>query len=105
MRVLIVGASKVGEAVTKYLCQEGHDVVVIDSEADRIDLVTDRFDCNGYAGNGASFELLNKAGAASSKMLIAVTKSDETNILCCSVGKKLGIKHTIAAIRKPEYRS
>lgn len=105
MRVLIVGASKVGEAVTKYLCQEGHDVVVIDNEAGRIDAITDRFDCNGYTGNGASVELLKKAGAASSKMLIAVTKSDETNILCCAVGKKLGIKHTIATIRKPQYRS
>lgn len=105
MRVLVVGASKVGESVTKYLCNEGHDVIVIDSEADRIDAITDKFDCNGYTGNGASVELLKKAGAASSKMLIAVTKSDETNILCCLVAKKLGIKHTIAVIRKPEYRA
>ena len=105
MRVIVVGASKVGEVVVEYLCNEGYDVVVIDSDAARINDITDKYDCNGFTGNGASVSLLKKAGIDSSKMLIAVTKSDETNILCCSVSKKLGIKHTIAAVRGPGYRT
>lgn len=103
MRVIVVGASKIGETVVENLCSDGHDVVIIDSDASRVDAMTDKYDCNGFAGNGASVELLKKAGIDSSKMLIAVTKSDETNILCCSVAKKLGIAHTIAAVRSPEY--
>ncbi len=104
MRVIVVGASKVGEVVVEYLCNDGYDVVVIDNDAARINEITDKYDCNGFTGNGASVNLLKKAGIDSSKMLIAVTKSDETNILCCSVSKKLGIKHTIAAVRSPGYK-
>lgn len=105
MRVIIVGASKVGEVVTKYLCNEGHDVVVIDNEAGRINNITDKFDCNGFVGNGTSSELLKKAGIDSAKMLIAVTKNDETNILSCAVAKQLGIERTIAAVRGAEYKN
>lgn len=103
MRVIIVGASKVGYALTRHICDEGFDVVVIDKDAERIDEVTDLADCNGYVGNGSSPQLLKKAGIDSAALFIAVTKQDETNILCCNVAKKLGVKRTIAAIRGPEY--
>ena len=103
MRVIIVGASKVGFALAKHICEEGYDLVVIDRDPACVDAITDSFDCNGYVGNGSSPELLKKAGIASATVLVAVTKDDETNILCCSVAKKLGVKRTIAAVRGPEY--
>lgn len=103
MRVIIVGASKVGYALAKHICEEGYDLVVIDRDPACVDAITDSFDCNGYVGNGSSPELLQKAGIASATVLVAVTKDDETNILCCSVAKRLGVKRTIAAVRGPEY--
>lgn len=103
MRVIIVGGSKVGYALTKHICEEGFDVVIIDKDEERIGQITDAFDCNGYVGNGGSPGLLKKAGIDSASLLIAVTKSDETNIMCCGVAKKLGVKRTIAAVRGPEY--
>ena len=103
MKVIIVGASKVGYALARHICKEGYDLVVIDREEACVDAITDAFDCNGFVGNGSSPELLKKAGIASATVLVAVTKDDETNILCCSVAKKLGVKRTIAAVRGPEY--
>ncbi len=105
MRVLIVGVSKVGESLVKYICKEGHDVVVIDTNEAKIDMITDRYDCNGFVGNGTSVDMLKKAGIDSASLLVAVTKQDEVNILCACVAKKLGIKRTIAAVRNPEYKS
>ena len=103
MKVIIVGASKVGYALARHICEEGYDLVVIDRDAACVDAITDAFDCNGFVGNGSSPELLKKAGIASATLLVAVTKDDETNILCCSVAKQLGVKRTIAAVRGPEY--
>lgn len=105
MRVIVIGCSKVGKSLIKYLCKEGHDVVVIDKNAYSIDLITDSYDCNGYVGNGSSNALLQKAGIASTSLVIAVTKDDETNILCCNIAKKLGVKKTVAAVRNPEYNA
>lgn len=105
MRVIIVGVSKVGYALTKYICGEGHDVVVIDKIESRINEITDAFDCNGYVGNGASPSLLKKAGIDSTSLFIAVTKQDEVNLMCCNVAERLGVKRTIAAIRNPEFDS
>lgn len=104
MRVIIIGCSRVGEAITRIMCDEGHDVVVIDSDAEKIEKITDKYDCNGYTGNGGSPLLLTKAGIESTSLVIAVTKSDETNILCCDVAKKLNVKMTIAAIRSANFK-
>lgn len=103
MRVIIVGASKVGFALASHIVKEGYDLVVIDRSPEKIDAITDAFDCNGYVGNGCCSELLRKCGIDSASVFVAVTKDDETNILCCSAAKKLGVKRTIAAVRGPEY--
>ena len=103
MRVIIVGAGKVGFALARHITREGYDLVVIDRKPEKVDAITDAFDCNGYVGNGCCTELLRKCGIDSASVFVAVTKSDETNILCCSAAKKLGVKRTIAAVRGPEY--
>lgn len=104
MRVVIIGCSKVGEALTRIMCDEGHDVVVVDTDSEKIEYITEKYDCNGFVGNGGSPIILSKAGIDSASLLIAVTKYDETNILCCDVAKKLDVKLTIAAIRTPDYK-
>lgn len=103
MRIIIIGASKVGYALAERISREGYDLVVIDRDQEKIDGYTDSFDCNGFVGNGGNPELLKKAGIDSASVFIALTKEDETNIMCCSVAKSLGVAHTIAAVRGPEY--
>lgn len=103
MRVMVIGASKVGFALVKQLCREGADVIVIDKDPKKIDAITDAFDCNGYVGNGSNAELLKKSGIDSTSLFIAVTKEDESNLLCCSVAKKLGVKKTVAAVDNPDF--
>ena len=60
MRVIIVGASKVGYALAKHICEEGYDLVVIDKNAKQVDLFTDAMDCNGFVGNGSSPSMLKR---------------------------------------------
>ena len=103
MRVIIVGASKVGYALAKHICEEGYDLVVIDKNAKQVDMFTDAMDCNGFVGNGSSPSMLKKAGVDAASVLVAVTKEDETNLLSCNVAKQLGVKKTIAAVRTPAY--
>ncbi len=103
MRIVIVGVGKVGKVLTEYLVQEGHDVVIIDNDAKLIDESVNVFDVRGVVGNGASYEIQLEAEVNLADVMIAATSSDEVNILCCLVGKKNGVKHTIARVRNPEY--
>lgn len=103
MRVIVVGASKVGNALLKLISRENVDIVVIDENEEAIEEITNTYDCNGFVGNGSSPVLLKKAGIESASLLVALTKSDETNLLCCGVAKKFGVKRTVAAVRGPEF--
>lgn len=105
MKVIIVGGGRVGETLAKNILEEGHDVIVIDSNHEIIEAVTNRLDCNGIVGNGATSSILKRAGVKSSKLVIAVTQSDEVNLMCSIMAKKLGARHTIARVRKREYLS
>lgn len=102
MRIVIVGAGKVGMALTQQLSAE-HRVTVIDQEPQLINNIINVYDVMGICGNGASYEIQMEAEASKAELLIATTSSDEINILACLVAKKLGVKHTIARIRNPEY--
>ncbi|MDD5602093.1 MAG: NAD-binding protein, partial [Candidatus Izemoplasmatales bacterium] len=103
MRIIIVGIGKVGKVLAEYLSQEGHDLVIIDTDAKLVEDSANVFDVKGVIGNGASYDTQMEAEADKTDLLIAVTNSDELNILCCLVGKKNGVKHTIARVRDPEY--
>ena len=102
MRIVIVGAGKVGMALTQQLSQE-HNVTVIDQAPRLINNIINIHDVMGICGNGASYEVQKEAEVDKAELLIATTSSDEINILACLVAKKLGVKHTIARIRNPEY--
>lgn len=103
MKVLVVGNGKVGKAIIHHVCQEGHEVVVVDNNPRVIEQLTDQYDIVGLCGNGASYDVLENAGADKADVFIASTSSDETNILSCLVAKKLGAKSTIARVRNYEY--
>ena len=103
MRIVVVGAGKVGRVLTEQLAAEKHDIVVIDQDSDLIESLVNIYDVRGVAGNGGCYDIQKDAFEDGADLLIATTSSDETNILACLVAKKLGTPHTIARIRNPEY--
>ncbi|MDW7683808.1 MAG: Trk system potassium transporter TrkA [Bacillota bacterium] len=103
MKVVIIGAGKVGSQLVESLLNEKHDVIVIDSSQEVINQLNDNFDVLAIKGNGVSSSLLNKVECGDADLLIAVTDSDEANIVSCITAKKLGVKSAIARVRDPEY--
>ncbi len=102
MKIVIVGNGKVGHTLSGMLSAEGHDVVVIDSDAERFKNIDADFDLMYIQGSGLSYDVHVQAGTADADVVIAVTSSDEVNILCCLIAKKIGAKKTIARVRDPE---
>ncbi len=103
MNIIIVGLGKIGTTMTKQLVAEGHDVTVIDIKHETVVSTVDAYDVMGICGNGASREILEEAGAAKAKLIIAATPSDELNILSCLMAKRMGTENTIARVRNPDY--
>lgn len=103
MYIIIVGMGKLGTTLTKQLVAEGHDIVAVDLRRDRVTSVVDTYDVMGICGNGATCEILEEAGVAKAKLVIAATASDEMNILTCLIANRMGTEHTIARVRNPDY--
>lgn len=103
MNIIIVGCGKIGCSIIESLVREGNDVVAIDDDPSVIEEIGNIYDVMCVCGNGADTETLEEAGVAKSDLFVAVTDSDELNMLACFVAEKMGAKHTIARIRKPEY--
>ena len=103
MKVIIVGAGKVGNTILESLVSENHNVVVIDRDPKTIAEISNVYDVMCVCGNGVDSDTLSEAEAEKAHLLIAVTGSDEFNMLCCFMAKKLGVPYTIARIRNPEY--
>ena len=103
MRIVIVGCGKVGTTLAEQLNREKHEIVLIEKNPEVLQGVTNTLDLIGVAGNGASDAVLREAGAATADLLIAVTTTDELNLLCCLIAKKVGVRNTIARVRNPEY--
>lgn len=103
MNIVIVGDGKVGSALTEHLSKEGHKVVIIDKDPKVVEEKVNTYDVMGVCGNGASYNVQKEAGVDKARLLIAATSSDELNILCCLVAKKIGAHHTVARVRNPEY--
>ena len=103
MNIIIVGCGKIGSTILESLVEEGHNVVGIDNDEQVITQITNIHDIMAVCGSGTDYNMLKEAGVASAEMFIAVTSSDELNMLSCYMAKKMGAKHTIARIRNPEY--
>lgn len=104
MHIIIVGCGKVGHTLTEQLVREGHDVTVVDTNERVIADMADTYDILGLCGNGASHRVLMEAGLQTADLVIAVTGSDELNLLCCTIAKKGGNDlAAIARVRNPDY--
>lgn len=103
MKIIIIGCGKVGFALAEELTAEKHEVTIIDSSANRLQDVEDDLDALQIVGNGSSIATLSEADVENTDLLIAVTGSDELNLLCCLIGKKLGNCQTVARVRNPMY--
>lgn len=103
LKIIIVGCGKVGSTLIEQLCKEGHDITIIDSNPAKVQEMTNLYDIMGVVGNGASYSIQTEAGINNSDLLIAVTGSDELNLLCCTVAKRVGDCAAIARVRTPDY--
>ncbi|MBQ2945504.1 MAG: Trk system potassium transporter TrkA [Clostridia bacterium] len=105
MKIVIVGDGKVGSSLAEQLSKENHDITVIDSNPQRLQNELEKLDIMTLSGNGASLDVQRAANVDQSDLLIAATSSDEINMLCCIVARKLGAKKTIARVRNTDYTS
>ena len=103
MKIVIVGNGKTGYVLAESLSSENHDVTLIDSDEEALNNAAERLDIMYIKGSGTSLSTLKQADAGKAGVVIAVTSSDEINMLCCTTSKKLGAKRTIARIRDPGY--
>ncbi len=103
MKIIVVGCGKIGMALIESLVSEGHDVVAIDNSPEILAQVTNIYDVISACGNGTDWDLLLEADAKNTDLFIAVTGSDELNMLSCFIAKRMGAKHTVARIRNPEH--
>ena len=103
MHIIIVGCGKVGRTLAEQLQEENIDLYLIDTVEKTINDITEDIDAMGIVGNGASINTLMEAGINTADILIAVTASDELNLLCCLIAQKTGRCHTIARVRNPVY--
>jgi len=103
MKIIIIGNGKVGYTLARELSGENHELVVIDHDAQALRSADGVLDVMCTVGSGASIQVLLEAGVREADLVVAVTGSDELNIICCLLAKRLGAPHTVARIRSPEY--
>ena len=103
MKIIVNGCGKVGENLIASFIAEGYDVVALDNDPAVITEITNVHDAICVVGNSTDCETLEQAGAKDCDLFVALTGSDELNMLSCFLAKRMGAKHTIARIRNPEY--
>lgn len=103
MNIIIVGCGKVGQTLAAQLNEEGNNITIVDTDAALVNRLASHLDVMGIAGNGATHSVQAEAGVRDADLLIAVTGSDELNMLCCLLARKESACKTIARIKKPEY--
>jgi len=103
MKIIIAGAGEVGTHLAKMLSSELHDIIIIDNNEESVKGIDANLDILTITGSATSFEVLKEASVKRSDLLIAVTHSEETNITCSILAKKLGARQTIARVDNPEY--
>jgi len=103
LKIIIIGAGKVGCQIAKTLSSEKHDVTLIEKDDVIRQSAQNSLDVLTILGNGANVRTLEEAGIKQADMVIAVTSSDEVNMIACMTAKQFGVPQKIARIRNPEY--
>lgn len=105
MKIIIIGLGNTGTLLAERISMEYHDVMVIDESKSKVESITDRLNVSGICGAGASRETLMRAGANLADVIVALTPSDETNLMACAVAKQYGTRFSIAKMENPELCS
>jgi len=105
MKIVIVGAGKVGELLCRDLSLEGNDIILIEQDVKILEKILANNDIMGFVGNGVSYDAQMEAEVPKADVFIAVTEKDEINIISSVIAKKLGAKYTIARVRSTDYSS
>src|SRR5574344_1101179 len=105
MKIIIVGCGKVGSTLAIQLSKEDNDVTVVDIDMEVVKTLSTANDIIGINGNGANNSVLIEAGISKANLLIAMTGSDELNLLCCIIAQKTSRCKLIARVRNPVYES
>ena len=105
MRVIIAGIGGMGSYITRYLIEEGCDVTIIDTNANKVRAMSDNESVAGIIGDVLSIETLETAGIKNADIFIATTHSDEVNILACQLADSFGVKHNICEIQDFKYQT
>lgn len=106
MKIIILGAGQVGGTLAEHLAREQNDITLVDTNADRLRELQDRLDINTVIGHAAQPKVIRRAGGEDADMLVAVTASDEINIVACQVAELLFQTPTkISRIRSPDFAS
>lgn len=104
LKIIIIGCGKVGYTLADQLSSEGHDIMIVDTNEALLRSVSESLDVMTVCGNGACLHVLEDAGLADADMVVAVTGSDELNLLCCIIARKAGGSiAVIARVRNPDY--
>lgn len=103
LNIVIVGCGKVGTTLVERLSQTNNSITVIDLNPEVVQSVTGTYDVMGLTGNGSSYSVQQEAGIENADLIIAVTESDELNLLCCTIAKKVSDCAAIARVRNPDY--
>ena len=103
IKIFIVGGGEIGRSLAGQLSRDGYELTLIDRNQDVVKSLSNSFDIICFEGNGASYTTLQELSAGKADIWIAVTESDELNILSCMTAHMMGAKHTIARIRDVDY--
>ena len=103
MKIVIAGCGKVGTALAEHLCEENHDIIVIDPDEERLRYLANTQDVLCMVGDAKSTETLRSAGIESSDLMLAMTADDEENLIICLIAREMGVRNTIARVRNPVY--
>ena len=103
MRIIIIGCGKVGGGILKKLSGENHEIIVLDNNPEVIRAVQNEYDVMALCAEATDFAVLDSMDIRRADLLIATSDSDEVNMLCCFIAKKLDVKHVLARIRDTEY--
>lgn len=104
MRILIVGAGEVGYHIASRLSREHHDIVVVDQEDEVVERIQEELDVMALQGHGSHPQTLERVAIAQTDMLLAVTNSDEVNLIACLLARQYGVPTRIARINDPDFR-
>ncbi len=104
MKIVLIGIGKIGRTILADCSNEDHTITIIDEKKEVVESMIEKYDVLGVVGNGARMDIQKEAQVNEADIVIALTKSDELNILACLVAKKLGVPNTVARVRNPYYR-